>query len=100
MTEITDFNNLRLLVSKSKDHLLIYYYLPNQKNEEYLIKINRAIRRSKRRIKVYTCMVTKYPGINQKKPSVALYYNGRRFTQIYAEVDQSILDLIVKRFVE
>lgn len=98
--EIKDFNNLRLLVNKSDQHLLIYFYLPGKKNQTYINNLMASVNKfGNRRTKLYISEITKFPGMKQDVPVTSLYKGGYKLIQLNGHVDKVIIDASLKRFV-
>jgi hypothetical protein len=98
VTEIKDFNSLNLLVNKSDQYLMIYFY--NLKTNNYIDQLNRSIRTyGKRQLKLYTCDVSKFPGMNQNEPNTCIYKNGFKLVHFYGHVSQKIIDTSIQRFI-
>jgi hypothetical protein len=100
ITEIKDFSSLNLLVNKSDQFLMIYFYKTNNCNQTYIDQLNRSIRNyGKRQLKLYICDVGKFPGMNQDEPNTCIYKNGFKLVHFYGHVSQKIIDTSIQRFV-
>ena len=99
--EIKTFDQLRGLVNKASGiKLLVYFYCSDQKDDEYVAQLVRAVRKyGKRSTKLYLCNLCIYPGLCQNKQSVCLYSEGRKIFQFYGKVKQKIIDISLSRYV-
>jgi hypothetical protein len=99
-TEIKDFNNLRLLVNKSDQYLVIYFYPPNEKNQDYINSLINSIRSyGKRMTKLYISETTNFPGLKQTHQSICIYKNGYKLIHFYGNVGKPIIDASLQRFI-
>lgn len=99
-SEIKDFDNLRLLVNKSDQYLVIYFYPKNEKNQEHINNLISSVRSHGKRItKLYISETTIFPGLKQNHPSTCIYKNGYKLIHLYGHVSKAIIDTSLQRFV-
>lgn len=99
-SEIKDFDNLRLLVNKSDQYLVIYFYPANSKNQDYLNDLISSVRTyGKRMTKLYISDTCNFPGLQQCHPSTCIYKNGYKLIQFYGHVSKNIIDVSLQRFI-
>ena len=99
-TELKNFDNLKLLVNKSDQYLVIYFYPQTEKNQDYINNLVNSVRTyGKRMTKLYITETSSFPGLKQSHPSTCIYKNGYKLIHFYGHVNKTIIDSSLKRFV-